>query len=64
MRWDGLNMGVRTELGWACKEVVRLCMVALANRPHYSVYQIVADGGANMCLVHNLVNPKTIQSGS
>lgn len=56
-------MGVRTELGWACK-VVRLCMVALDNRPHYSVYQIVADGGGKMCLVPNLENPNPIQSGS
>lgn len=57
-------MGMRTELGWDCKKAARLCVVVLDNRPHSSIYQIVIDGGEEMCLVPNLVNLRTVQSGS
>lgn len=57
-------MGLRTELGWDCKKAARLYVAVLDNRPHYSIYQIVIDGGEEMCLVPNLVNLRTVQSGS
>lgn len=51
-------MGVKTELGWACQEAARLGMGALVDRPH-QVLMVV-----RRCLVPNLVNPNTVQSGS
>lgn len=37
MSLGSLNMGVRTELGWGCKQAARLCVVAQDDRPHSSV---------------------------
>lgn len=64
MRQGSRNTGMRTERGWDCKKAARLRVMAPDYRPHSSIYQIVMDGSEEIGLVPNLVNLRTVPSGS